>query len=53
MTITCKDRLALVLNPCIKCDYHHKENDTCQSKKCATSGEGYITLIDKVFCKSF
>lgn len=42
-----------VLNPCIKCDYYHKENNTCQSKKCATGGEGYITLIDKVSCKPF
>ena len=38
---------------CIKCDYYHKENNTCQSKKCGTELEGYITFFDKIFCKPY
>ena len=37
-------------NPCKDCIYFHKENNTCQSKKCQTCGPGYITWIDKLFC---
>ncbi len=40
-------------NPCNKCIYYHKENSTCQSKKCTTSGLGYITIFDKLFCKPY
>lgn len=39
-------------NSCEKCKYYHLENNTCQSKKCATTGYGYITFLDKIFCKS-
>ena len=35
-------------NPCKECIYFHKENNTCQSKKCATGGPGYITVFDKL-----
>lgn len=38
-------------NPCNECIYYHKENNTCQSKKCATHGPGYVTFFDKLFCK--
>lgn len=38
-------------NPCSECVYYHPENNTCQSKKCATSGEGYVTWIDRRYCK--
>ena len=37
-------------NPCKDCIYHHKENRTCQSKKCATGGNGKVTWADKLFC---
>ena len=40
-------------NPCKECDYYHSENNTCQSKKCCTSGSGYITWIDRLFCKPY
>ena len=40
-------------NPCLKCKYYHKENNTCQSKKCATGGDGKVTLLERLFCKSF
>ena len=38
-------------NPCKECVYYNAENNTCQSKKCGTGGEGYVTLLDKLFCK--
>jgi len=38
------------INRCEECVYYHKENNTCQSKKCVTGKEGYITWVDKVFC---
>ena len=38
-------------NPCKKCSYYHKENNTCQSKKCATGNSGYVTFADMLFCK--
>lgn len=37
-------------NPCKDCIYYHKENRTCQSKKCATDGNGKVTWADKLFC---
>lgn len=40
-------------NPCKECDYYHSENNTCQSKKCCTGGSGYITWIDRLFCKPY
>lgn len=40
-------------NPCKECDYYHEENNTCQSKKCSTGGCGYITWIDRLFCKPY
>lgn len=30
--------------------YFHKENKTCQSKKCATYGDGKVSWIDRLFC---
>ena len=38
-------------NQCKKCSYYHKENNTCQSKKCATGNSGYVTFADMLFCK--
>lgn len=43
----------LVKNQCEKCRYYIQENKTCQSKKCATGGEGYVTLIDRIFCEPY
>ena len=40
-------------NPCKECDYYHKENNTCQSKKCCTGGDGTVTIIDRLFCKPY
>nr|DAV62845.1 MAG TPA: hypothetical protein [Caudoviricetes sp.] len=37
-------------NPCKDCIYFHKENRTCQSKKCATGGSGKVSWVDKLFC---
>lgn len=34
-----------------ECLYYVKENDTCQSKKCATGGDGTVTLLDRIFCE--
>ena len=31
-------------NPCKDCIYYHKENGTCQSKKCATYGDGKVSV---------
>lgn len=36
---------------CKECVFYHKENNTCQSKKCACVNEGRITWIDILFCK--
>lgn len=38
-------------NPCEGCKYYHKENNTCQSKKCGTGGNGRVTWLDRIFCK--
>ena len=40
-------------NPCKECDYYHSENNTCQSKKCATMGNGYVTFMERLFCKPY
>lgn len=37
-------------NPCKECIYHISENNTCNSKKCAT-GDGRITFWDRLFCE--
>lgn len=37
-------------NPCKDCIYYHKENGTCQSKKCATGGSGKVSWVDRLFC---
>lgn len=37
-------------NPCKGCIYYHKENKTCQSKKCITYGNGKVFWIDRLFC---
>ena len=38
-------------NPCAECVYYVKENNTCQSKKVATSGYGYVSFFDRLFCE--
>lgn len=38
-------------NPCRECKFYHEENNTCQSKKCATGKSGYVTWFDKIFCE--
>ena len=40
-------------NPCKECVYYHPENNTCQSKKVATSGYGYVPLMDRIFCEPY
>ena len=40
-------------NPCSECDYYIKENNTCQSKKCGTGGDGRVDFIDKLFCEPY
>ena len=36
---------------CSECVYYHKENDTCQSKKCSDGGYGYVSFWDRVLCE--
>lgn len=36
-----------------ECLYYNKENNTCQSKKCATGGDGTVTLLDRIFCEPY
>lgn len=36
---------------CAKCVWYHKENKTCQKKKCAGYGYGYVTKNDRRFCE--
>lgn len=38
-------------NKCKQCVYYHFENNTCQSKKVTTGGDGYVTLLDRMLCK--
>lgn len=41
-------------NPCKECDYYHKNNNTCQSKKCSErGGDGTVTIWDRLFCKPY
>lgn len=40
-------------NKCNDCIYYHEENNICQSKKCATAHEGYVTFVDRLFCKLY
>ena len=40
-------------NLCKDCIYYHKENRTCQSKKCVTGGNGKVSWIDKLFCSPY
>ena len=41
-------------NPCKECDYYHKENNTCQSKKCSErGGDGTVTIWDRLFCEPY
>lgn len=40
-------------DPCKECLYYCLENNTCQSKKCCTNKEGYVTLVDKMFCEPY
>ena len=40
----------MMRNPCKDCIYYHKENATCQSKKCATSDSGKVYRVDRLFC---
>lgn len=44
-------RELLKKDPCPECVYYHEENNTCQSKKVSTGGDGYVTLIDRVLCE--
>ena len=37
-------------NACKDCEYYHKENKTCQLKKCSTGSYGYVSLSDRLFC---
>lgn len=40
-------------NRCENCAYFHKEYNTCQSKKCSTTHEGYVKFIDRLFCEPY
>ncbi len=37
-------------NPCKECMYYAPENNTCQSKKCA-SNNPYVTFTDRLYCE--
>lgn len=50
MAISKSKREAVYQNPCRDCIYYHKENRTCQSKKCATGGNGKVSWVDRLFC---
>lgn len=41
------------MNKCKECDFYHKDNNTCQSKKCCDSGDGTVTWFDKMFCTPY
>lgn len=45
--------MSIKKNPCHKCGYYNKENNTCQSKKCCTGTDGYITFWDRLFCEPY
>lgn len=44
------EEVEVMRNPCKDCIYYHKENKTCQSKKCATGGSGKVSWVDRLFC---
>ena len=39
--------------PCFTCGYYHKENNTCNIKKCSGYGIGYVTKSDQTTCTRF
>ena len=39
--------------PCFTCGYYHKENNTCNIKKCSGYGIGYVTKSDQSNCTFF
>lgn len=39
-------------NQCVECKLYVKENETCQSKKCA-SNDPYVTKMDRMFCEPY
>ncbi len=39
--------------PCFTCGYYHKENNTCNIKKCSGYGIGYVTKSDQSTCTHF
>lgn len=39
--------------PCFTCGYYHKENNTCNIKKCSGYGIGYVTKSDQSTCTFF
>ena len=41
----------MMKNPCKDCIYYTDENNTCQSKKCSTGLEGYVTFWDRLWCE--
>lgn len=41
------------MEKCEYCVYYHKENNTCQSKKCSTAHEGYVSFIDRLLCEPY
>ena len=43
----------MMRNPCKECDYYCPENNTCQSKKCCTGGDGHVTFLDRLFCEPY
>lgn len=38
-------------NACVKCWFYCKANGTCQIKKCAGMGYGYVSLRDWLYCE--
>ena len=36
-------------NPCVKCKYYIKQNNTCQSKKCCGQNPT-VNWLDKLLC---
>ena len=46
-----KSELRRLFLHCEECLYYIKENGTCQSKKCATGGDGTVTLLDRISCE--
>lgn len=46
-------KILLTRNPCKECDYYHKANKTCHSKKCCTGECGYVTFWDRWWCEPY